>query len=202
MSVLASAGPQLPDASGPRPRVAKAVAGLAWLAAVAMAVTGCGGQAAVRLPPKVSAPDSPAAFRSGTPGPSPRRRVVDAYAGYWRAMGRALDARNARRAAAILARYAVPGTLPALVRTLRSDWARDEVSYGSPVLHVHSVRIRGDHAAVHDCADFSHAGLQDARTGRAFGFGGARVNMITILVLRHGRWLVSNQIPVVMSCKP
>ena len=32
--------------------------------------------------------------------------------------------------------------------------------------------------------------------------GSPIVNLISTLVLRHGRWLVSNQIPVVLSCAP
>jgi hypothetical protein len=90
-----------------------------------------------------------------------------------------------------------------MVSGFETDWARGEIQYGSPVLHIQSVQITGDHAAVHDCADFSHAGVQDARTGQVIGsLGNPRVNMISTLVRSHGRWLVSNQVPVVVPCAP
>ena len=69
--------------------------------------------------------------------------------------------------------------------------------------HILSVQITGGHAAVHDCADFSHAGVQSASTGQVIGsLGNSRVNMISTLVRAHGRWLVSNQVPVVSPCVP
>src|SRR5260370_754691 len=63
--------------------------------------------------------------------------------------------------------------------------------------------LAGGDAAVHDCADFSNAGVQDARTGQVVGsLGSPHVNLISTLVFLHGRWLVSNQVPVVLSCVP
>jgi hypothetical protein len=204
MSKDAAAFHPLLGAFIPRRRVASRRGGTArcgLLAALLLAAAGCGGQAAVALPHKAPGPAAPAALAD--PSLSPRQRVVEAYTGYWQALGQALDAQDAGRAAAILAPYAAAATIPLLVRGFKTDWAKGEIQYGAPVPHILSVQITGDHAAVHDCADFSHAGVQSARTGQVIGgLGNARVNMISTLVRTRGRWLVSNQVAVVSSCAP
>jgi hypothetical protein len=173
----------------------------ALLAGTALAVAACGGQAAVALPHKTALPAVPAAS-SASPAPAARDQVVAAYTGYWQALGQALDARNAARAQAILAPYATAAFIPSLVSGFQTDWARGEIQYGGPVLHIVGVQITGASAAVHDCADFSHAGLQMAATGQVVGsLGSSHVNMISTLVLASGRWLLSNQVPVVASCE-
>jgi hypothetical protein len=172
-----------------------------WVAGLGLAAAGCGGQASVALPSKASAPVTPAALAD--PPLTPRQQVVAAYTGYWQALGQALDTQNAQRARVILARYVPPAGIPSLISAFETEWVRGEIQYGGPVLHILSVRITGDHAAVHDCADFSQAGVQDASTGQVIGsLGNPHVNMITTLVLTHGRWLVSNQVPVVSPCVP
>jgi hypothetical protein len=204
MSKDAAAFHPLLGASGLRRRVAGrcgrlACAGL--LAALLLAAAGCGGQATVALPHKSGGSALPAAVDD--PSLSPQQQVAAAYSGYWQALGQALDAQNAGRAAAILAPYAAPANIPSLIRGFETDWSRGEVQYGAPVPHILSVRITGDHAAVHDCADFSHAGVQNARTGQVVGsLGSSRVNMISTLVRTRGRWLVSNQVAVVSPCVP
>jgi hypothetical protein len=171
------------------------------MAGLTLAVAACGGQASVALPHRSAAPAVPAVVTD--PPLSVRQRVIAAYTGYWQALGRALDTQNAARARAILAQY-VPGvSIPSLVSSFEADWAQGEIQYGSPVPHILSVRITGGHAAVHDCADLSNAGVEDARTGQVVGsLGNPHVNLISTLVLTHGRWLVSNQIPVELSCAP
>ena len=129
--------------------------------------------------------------------------LIREYNGYWQALGQALDTQSAAKAGVILASHATAASVSSLIRGFETDWTRGEVQYGAPVPHILSVRITGNHAAVHDCADFSHAGVQNARTGQVVGsLGSSRVNMISTLVRTHGRWLVSNQVPVVSSCVP
>jgi hypothetical protein len=177
---------------------------LTWrgaLATLVLALAACGGQASVALPGKAAPEASPAAV-AGAPQ-TPQDQVVAAYNGYWQALGQALDARNAANARSILAAYAASALIPSLISGFETDWARGEVQYGRPVPHILSVRIAGDRANVHDCADFSNAGVQSASTGQVIGsLGNSRVNMISTLVLTGGRWLVSNQVPVVLSCVP
>lgn len=188
----------LPHAPGIR---AIACPGLAIASGITLALAGCGGQAAVTLPHKAALPAVPAAS-PGQP-PTARDQVVAAYTGYWQALGRALDARNAAQARAILTQYASPALVPSLVNGLQTDWARGEIQYGGPVPHIMSVQLTGGRAAVHDCADFSHAGVQKAATGQVVGsLGNPRVNMISVLKLTGGRWLLSNQVPVVAPCTP
>jgi hypothetical protein len=209
MPMDAAAFQPLLGASGPHRRVASRCGGTARsvllaaipVAALLLAAAGCGGQATVALPHKPAAPAGPAVLAG--PALSPRQQVVAAYTGYWQALGEALDTQNAGRAAAILAPYAAGARIPSLISGFETDWARGEVQYGGPVPHILSVQITGDHAAVHDCADFSRAGVQNARTGQVVGsLGSSRVNMISTLVRTRGRWLVSNQVPVVSSCVP
>jgi hypothetical protein len=174
---------------------------LGGLATLVLAVAGCGGQSSVALPGKAAPEASPAAV-AGAPQ-TPQDQVVAAYSGYWQALGQALDAQNAANARAILAPYAASALIPSLISGFQTDWARGEIEYGGPVPHILSVQIRGERANVHDCADFSNAGVQSASTGQVIGsLGNSRVNMISTLVLTHGRWLVSNQVPVVLPCDP
>jgi hypothetical protein len=173
----------------------------ALLAGTAFAVAACGSQAPVALPHKSALPAVPAASPASQTLAG-RDQVVAAYTGYWQALGQALDARNTARAQAILAPYATASFIPSLISGFQTDWARGEIQYGGPVLHILTVQITGTTAAVHDCADFSHAGLQMAATGQVVGsLGSSNVNMISTLVLASGRWLLSNQVPVVASCE-
>jgi hypothetical protein len=171
------------------------------MAALAVAVSGCGAQVSVALPHRSAPPAVPAAVTD--PPLTVRQQVIAAYTGYWQALGQALDTQNAARAGAILAQY-VPGpSIPSLISSFVADWAQGEIQYGIPVPHIMSVQITGGHAAVHDCADFSNSGVQDASTGQVVGtLGSPHVNLISTLVLTRGRWLVSNQVPVVLSCAP
>ena len=170
-------------------------------AGLALAVAGCGGQGPVSLPHKSSGAAVPVALTA--PPQTAAQQVVAAYNGYWQALGQALDTQSAAKAGVILASHATAASVSSLIRGFETDWTRGEVQYGAPVPHILSVRITGNHAAVHDCADFSHAGVQNARTGQVVGsLGSSRVNMISTLVRTHGRWLVSNQVPVVSSCVP
>jgi hypothetical protein len=213
MHLLGAAKKPLLGASGLPRRVANRCVALACpalaacgayatgMATLMLAVSGCGGQAPVALPQKSAPPAVPAAVTG--PAVTVRQQVIAAYTGYWQALGQALDTQNAARARAILARY-VPGSgIGSLISSFEADWAQGEIQYGSPVPHIMSVRVTGGHAAVHDCADFSNAGVQDASTGQVVGsLGSPHVNLISTLVLTHGRWLVSNQLPVELSCAP
>jgi hypothetical protein len=205
MSQDVAAHHPLPAAHGLRRRVAKRCLGpvyLGLLVTVTLAVTGCGQQTPVALPHKSAGPAGLPAELADPPL-SPQQQVAAAYTGYWQALGQALDTRNAGRARAILALYAASASIPSLINGFQTDWARGEIQYGGPVSHILSVQITGGHAAVHDCADFSHAGVQSAKTGQVIGsLGNSRVNMISTLVRTRGRWLVSNQVPVVSPCVP
>jgi hypothetical protein len=205
-SLVAASHPSQRASALPRRVANRCARPAAWVLGVmglASAVAGCGGQQAVNLPQKAAVQQDPPAAAASHAPLTPRQQVVAAYTGYWQALGQALDTRSAPQARAILARHVPPASIPSLVSGFESDWARGEIQYGSPVPHIQSVHIDGSHAAVHDCADFSHAGLQDASTGQVIGSpGDSRVNMISTLVRSHGRWLVSNQVPVVVPCVP
>ena len=214
MHLLGAASHPLLGASGLPRRVANRCAGPAcpaWatraayatgMAALMLAASGCGGQASVALPHKAAPPTGIPVAVTGPPQ-TVREQVIAAYTGYWQALGQALDTQNAGRARAILAQYVPAVSIPSLISSFEADWAQGEVQYGSPVPHIISVHIAGGQAAVHDCADFSNAGVQDARTGQVVGsLGNPHVNLISTLVLTHGKWLVTNQVPVVLSCVP
>jgi len=177
-----------------------AAAAAAAAVAVGTALAGCASQASVALPPKAGA-QSPARLADQ---PDQRQQVMAAYTGYWQAVDEALNAGSAVRARQILTGYAPAAAVPGLISAFRQDWARHFVTDGSPVLHILSVRVRNGRATVHDCVDLSHAGLQNARTGRALprSFGSPRANYYASLVRQGSRWLVSNIVPVVAPCEP
>ena len=186
-----------------RPAYLGGLATASGLATLALAIAGCGGQAPVALPAKSAGPAGAPVVAATNPPMTTSQRVVAAYTGYWQALGQALDTRNAASARAVLAQYTTAASIPALISGFKTDWAHGEIQYGSPAPHILSVRVTGDHATVHDCADFSNAGVQSASTGQVIGsLGSSRVNMISTLVRTHGRWLVSNQVPVVSTCNP
>ena len=169
-------------------------------AVLTAALAGCGSS-----PARATLPKKPLHVKVARADPvrqTPQQVVIAAYEGYWRATNDALDSRSAARAKAILADYIPSSAIPGLVRGLRMLWQRDEVSYGSPVLHITGVTLLSARsAAVHDCVDMSHAGLANRKTGRLVGgLGQSHENLITKLVLEHGRWLVTGEIPVVQAC--
>jgi hypothetical protein len=169
-------------------------------AGLAAVLTGCGAQAAdVSLPVK---PRSAQASGAGAVAPTERDKVVAAYEGYWRATSAALASRDPAKAGVIMAGYVPRNAIPGLIRGLKAIWRRDEIGYGHPVFHIFDVKITGRAtAAVHDCLDLSHTGFQNRQTGQIVGgFGQSHDFMITTLVRRHGRWLVTGAIPVVKSC--
>src|SRR5215475_1421323 len=184
---------------GPVGRRATSVAAAA-LAGLGVVLTSCGTRAAdVALPVK---PGHVQAAGAKVVAPTKRDAVVAAYEGYWRATSAALAARDPNKAGAIMAGYVPGNAIPALVRGLKAIWRRDEIGYGSPVFHILSVKITGRAtAAVHDCVDLSHTGFQNQQTGQIVGgFGQSHDFMITTLVHRHGRWLITGAIPVEQSC--
>lgn len=174
------------------------------------ALPGCGTRPAnVALPdkpwpskPGVARPWHIRVGRAAAIRPSARELVVAAYEGYWRATNEALASRDAARASAIIAGYVPAGAVPALVRGFRAIWHRDEIGYGTPVLHIMSVAITGrGRAAVHDCVDLSHTGFANLQTGHVVGRPGSPHDfLITMLVLEHGRWQVTGAIPVGQTC--
>jgi len=171
----------------------------ALAAGLAAALAGCGsGQAHVALPRK----PPPVRVAAHPSRPSATQLVVTAYDGYWRATNQALDSGSAAAARKILAGVVPAGAIAGLVKGLQVLWGRDDVSYGSPVLHIMSVKITGKGtAAVHDCVDMSHTGLANRQTGQIVGaLGQSHDYLITTLVQQHGRWLVTGSVPVVQSC--
>ncbi|MGN6678518.1 MAG: hypothetical protein ACTHKL_12210 [Streptosporangiaceae bacterium] len=170
------------------------------LAGLAVVLTSCGTQTNhVALPVKASHVQV-----AGTKAVAPTKRaqVVAAYEGYWHATSAALASRDPVKAGAIMVGYVPGGAIPALVRGLKTIWRRDEIGYGNPVFHILKVAITGrTTAAVHDCVDLSHTGFQNQQTGQVVGgFGQSHDFMITTLVRRNGRWLVTGAIPVEQSC--
>ncbi len=169
-------------------------------AGLAVALAGCGAKAA-----DVTLPSKPAHLHlagAEASRPSSRSLVIAAYEGYWRATNEALASRDPAKARAIMASHVPASAIPALVKSLKALWRRDEIGYGSPVFHIMSVKITGrGKAAVHDCVDLSHTGFQNQQTGQVVGgFGQSHDFLITTLALEHGRWLVTGAIPVVQTC--
>ncbi len=172
-------------------------------AIVTLAVVGCAGQPAARLPGKAS---PAAAVRSaGQDRALPvRAQVTRAYQGYWRAYADAMGVRSVARARAIMAPYDLPAALPQAMKYLRLVWAAHDVAAGGAVTHVLSVRVHGQRALLHDCLDLSQFGLRSTITGEVVpgSFGGSRLDFYITLLLSQGRWRVSNMVQVEVPCAP
>jgi hypothetical protein len=169
-------------------------------AALTAVLAGCGTRAAT-----VALPDKPRHVQvAGAKASRPFARdlVVKAYEGYWRATNEALASRDASKARAVMTGYVRASSIPALVKGLQAIWRRDETGYGSPALHIMSVKLTGPGtAAVRDCIDLSHTALANQQTGEVVGsFGQSHEFLITTLALEHGRWLVTGAIAVVKRC--
>jgi hypothetical protein len=176
--------------------LAVGVVGCGLLAATA----GCGsGPGQVALPKK---PTHVQLARVIPAPPSTRQLVIRAYEGYWQATSQAVASRNPVTAKAILASYVPKSSLPGLITGMRALWRRDEVMFGAPVFHITSVKLTGTGtAAVHDCIDLSHTGIQNRKTGAIIGgLGQSHDFLITTLAYSGGRWLVTGAIPVVQAC--
>ncbi|MGO8960156.1 MAG: hypothetical protein ACLQFR_22710 [Streptosporangiaceae bacterium] len=168
--------------------------------AVVAALAACSGAVGpVRLPPK-SRVATPTPILDAKP--TQRQRVLAALAGYTAALHAADLSRNAARARGLLRPYLAVARIPGVVQTERAIWAKGEMFYGTPVLHVLSVRIDGRHAFVHDCDNTSAMGLLSVRTGAAVP-GTAGVpddNIVTRLDLVRGHWVVVFQLIEDVSC--
>jgi hypothetical protein len=178
----------------------------AGLTGVALAVAGCGAQAAgVSLPAKAASTGTaaPAALASSAPR-TPRQAVAAAYRGYWRAYAAAMSADGTARATAVLAPYEAPSGMPQLIKNLQAIWRAHDVAYGGAVTHVKRVQITGRRAILNDCLDLSHFGVTDRRTGRVVpdSFGLANQDFYITLLRSGGRWRVSNMQPVEVPCEP
>ena len=174
------------------------------LAAVGLALAGCGGQQpSVSLPAKGGTTAPSQAVLTG-PARTPAQAVTAAYRGYWQAYAAAMTSSSPRRARALLAPYSAPGGTTALISSLRRVWRAHDVAYGAAVTHVLSVRVTGQTASVHDCLDLSHFGVLDKTSGQVVpnSFGLPDLNYYVTLELSGGRWRVSNMTPVEVPCTP
>jgi hypothetical protein len=183
-------------------RPARPIARLVILACLVSLLAGCAGVAtSVRLPSK-AAPTSAASVERPRPL-SPRQQVVAAYTGYTSAVAAAFNSRNPATVRRLLRPYLNAPTIKNFVRTFSTAWAKDEVSFGHIVLHILSVKIRGNAAWVHDCDNTSGSGLKNARTGQIVpgSVGSSHSNLVTRLNRVHGKWQIDVQTVEDVPCK-
>jgi hypothetical protein len=179
------------------------IAVLPVAAGVLILAAGCSaGPATVTLPRK-SSPAS-AVKAAALPRLTPRQQVIAAYTGYTQALPEAEASQSAARVRAMMSPYLSASAVTALLRAFRAAWRKHEISYGSPVTHIMRVTITGNRAVVDDCANDSHSGLENARTGQpiAASLGASRVNLVTRLVRVHARWLIGFQNVLLVPCSP
>jgi hypothetical protein len=100
--------------------------------------------------------------------------------------------------------YLAASRIGGLVRAISAIWARGDRFYGTDVLHISSVRIKGRRAFVHDCDDTSGMGLDNSATGQLVpgSAGVRRDNLITRLDLVRGHWMIAFQLVEDAPCTP
>ena len=171
-------------------------------AGVLILATGCSASPASVALPKRASPGT--AVKSAVPRLTPRQQVIAAYTGYTQALPEAESTQSAAQVRSMMAPYLSAGAVVALLRTFRAAWQKHEISYGSPVTHIIRVTITGNRAVVDDCANDSHSGLEDARTGQAITatLGPSRVNLVTRLARVRGSWQIGLQNVLLVPCAP
>jgi hypothetical protein len=182
---------------------------LSALLLLSLLAAGCAAPRQVAVPGRLGSPSAPAPASPASPSPghaplSARQRVAAAYRGYWRAYDAAWRSRNAPRARQILAPYDAADGLGLTVHADQRNWAAHLGPDGNAITHVLSVHVTGRRAMLHDCLDLSHLAELDTRTGQliAGSYGPPRQNFYVTLVLRRGRWLVSNMQLAAVPCTP
>ncbi|GIH52331.1 hypothetical protein Mro03_75100 [Microbispora rosea subsp. rosea] len=146
--------------------------------------------------------------RTITP-PSPRRTattsedvVLAAYRDLYPAGQRAERAYPAERKA-ILEQVATRPLLSRMLRGIAALRATHRVTWGQPEHHPFDVRIKGDHATLHDCQDARKGGQADDRTGKRLTYGTSRIHLVATLAKgTDGAWRVSKVEQVKEPCSP
>jgi hypothetical protein len=166
---------------------------LAFAALIAFSA-GCDHDTTPTIP--ASSPVTPPATASApapTPPPSDAVAVEAAYRGFWPLLA-TFDRRIPQREwrAALGQAMADPQVSQAIAVALQQQ-RTGIVAYGVPRPRAPRVTLRPPGAAtVADCADFSHYGQADARTGQRRTVGVAR-NPLSVSLVRgaDGRWRVT-----------
>lgn len=186
-------------------------------AVLGVALTACGGQQPVKLPPKASPAAATSAAATPSPAASPstsppaghtKAAAAAAYLASWPAASQAERAGSAARARKILAGHFTPSYATYVISRMRPDWRKHEVAWGQVVVHIKKVSVfKSRHggkwaAVVVDCQDASHAGLARASTGKVISstLGSRHEEMYASLGYEAGRWLIANIEYVGSSC--
>jgi len=186
---------------GPARTAASAGAAITFLFATGCSVSAPGAEHPAK-------PMRTASAQAGSPPSAaaltPRQQVIAAYKGFLAAVRQASDTRNPRRARTFLAPYLAPAAAAELIGAFEAAWQHGEIAYGAVIPHVLGVHIAGNRAVLHDCQDGSHAGLQNARTGRVVPgtLGKADFDADITFELVGRRWLYISFIPLDARCTP
>ncbi|MEZ0076285.1 hypothetical protein [Planotetraspora sp. GP83] len=170
---------------------------MAMLVVTASAVAACqsGGTA--------PEPTRTAALPSATPIPTTSEDAVLAvYRNLYPSGQRAERALPAERQT-ILERVATQPLLSRMLRGIAALRATHRVTWGHPEHHTFDVRIKGDHATLHDCQDARKGGQSDDRTGQHLTHGMSRIHLVAALAKgADGAWRVSKVEQVKEPCSP
>lgn len=120
------------------------------------------------------------------------QQALQQYAAFWNHVTVASAATGAATKRGLLAPYAADPELTSMVTALQQQNQKGEVAYGTDVLHpeIVSFSLSRGIAAIRDCQDSSHAGVEAAATRKPLTVGPARNPVNTTLHLVGGKWRV------------
>ena len=138
-------------------------------------------------------PSSPDTGETEHESPVDRSAVVKAYRAFWPLMARFDQRYPELQWTAVLRRVAVDPQLSQAIAVARQQRRAGVRLYGEPRPRAPRVTVKSaTSASVADCADFSHYGQADARTGKPRTVGVARNPVkATLIEGRDGVWRIA-----------
>jgi hypothetical protein len=168
-------------------------AGLALVAAVAVAITGCSSSSSKLADPLPSRTSVSPSSASVTPSPtSAADAALAQYRAFWAALTPASKAPASERRA-MLAPYAADPELTSLLNGIARDRDSGRVYYGTPVLRpkITTLSTARRLAVINDCQDASRTGDKDLKSGRLLTKGTPATPVVSTLhLLNDGTWRV------------
>jgi hypothetical protein len=143
----------------------------------------------VTIPTKAASPSSSAT--------STEDAIRHSYMQYWAELPLAERAGSEARSRQLLAPYVTDPLLGTVLDNIEKLHARKQASWGSVVVHIQDVQVKGDTAIVRDCQDSSNAGLLDTRSNKKTSRGVPKDPWRATLVRgADGRWRVKTFTPL------
>ncbi|WP_327586981.1 hypothetical protein OHA25_08210 [Nonomuraea sp. NBC_00507] len=131
--------------------------------------------------------------------------IAEVYTDFWPVSAEAAKA-PAAQARKLLAPYVAGEFLDEQVQKIGTYQAENQEPYGQPTVHIMRVTLGpGNTASLHDCLDFSKAGLADRRTHQLIPgtLGSSRTHVAADFKRgSDGRWRLTSVMQLEEPCSP